>query len=170
MKRKNVVDTINSLSGDMGHYKILNVYNAQDPLPRGYKLKWYDAWCAATVSAVLILNGYDAIAECGCPQMLLKAKKLGIWVEDDSYIPVPGDIIMYDWQDSGVGNDTGEPDHVGIVTDVDRLADMITVREGNNYGDIRNRYIQINARYIRGYITPPYDDEIESIIDSLYNK
>ena len=168
MIRKFVVETIKNLSGELGHYEILNVYNSQCPLPRGYKLKWSDAWCAATVSAVMIINEYYDISECSCSRMLEKAKQKNIWIEDDAYVPTAGDIIMYDWQDSGEGNDIGEPDHVGIVIECDQ--EFIIVREGNYYGDIRNRTITVNARYIRGYIVPPYNkEEIGSIIDSLYN-
>lgn len=32
---------------------------------------------------------------------------LGSWVENDAYTPEPGDYIFYDWQDSGVGDNTG---------------------------------------------------------------
>ena len=38
-------------------------------------------------------------------------RKLGEWVENDAYIPAPGDVIFYDWQDSGSGDNTGYSDH-----------------------------------------------------------
>ena len=66
MIRENVVKTINSLKGEEGHKKVLDVYNSQCPLPRGYKLQAKDPWCAATVSAVFLLNGYDALSEVSC--------------------------------------------------------------------------------------------------------
>lgn len=157
MKRSEIVSTINSLKGETGHKKVLDVYNSQCPLPRGYKVKQTDAWCATTVSAVFIMNGYDDIAECSCPQMIEKAKKLGIWVEDDAFVPQIGDIIMYDWQDTGKGDDVGVADHVGIVVSVSKS--KIVVREGNKNKSIGNRDVTVNGLYIRGYITPPYEAE-----------
>lgn len=155
MKREDIVKTINSLKGEAGHKKVLEVYNAQKPLPRGYKVKPTDAWCATTVSAVFLMNGYSDISECSCPKMIEKAKKLGIWVEDDAYIPKAGDIIMYDWQDSGKGDDKGTADHTGVVIKTDKR--KVMVREGNKNNTIGNRDITVDGIYIRGYIVPPYE-------------
>lgn len=167
MKRSNVVNTINALKGEEGHQKVLEVYNAQKPLPRGYKLQAKDPWCAATVSAVLILNGCEDIkdlAECSCPMMISNAKRLGIWVEDDAYIPKEGDVIMYDWQDSGNGDDQGTADHTGIVI---KVGSKITVREGNKNKTVGNRTIDINSKYIRGYITPRYEADSDVLEGEL---
>lgn len=157
MKRSDIVATINNLKGEEGHQKVLSVYNAQKPLPRGYKVKNTDAWCATTVSAVFLMNGYSDISECSCPQMIEKAKAKGIWVEDDAYTPKIGDIIMYDWQDSGKGDNVGVADHVGIVVSVTK--NKIMVREGNKNKSIGNRDVLVNGIFIRGYITPPYEAE-----------
>lgn len=157
MKREDVVKTINNLKGEEGHQKVLEVYNAQKPLPRGYKVKQTDAWCATTVSAVFLMNGYSDISECSCPQMIEKAKEKGIWVEDDAYVPQIGDVILYDWQDSGKGDNKGVADHVGIVISVTK--NKIMVREGNKNKSIGNRDVLVDGVYIRGYITPPYEDE-----------
>ena len=159
MKRANVVHTITNLKGEAGHKKVLDVYNSQTPLPRGYRLQEKDPWCAGTVSAVLIMNGYDEISECSCTMMVKKAKDLGIWVEDDAYVPKIGDIVMYDWQDSGNGDNEGNPDHVGIVVSVNK--NKIVVREGNKKGTLGNRDITVDGVYIRGYITPPYEDDLD---------
>lgn len=157
MKRSEVVETINSLKGETGHKKVLEVYNAQKPLPRGYTVKSTDAWCATTVSAVFLMNGYTDISECSCPQMIEKAKAKGIWIEDDSYTPEPGDVIMYDWQDSGKGDNKGVADHVGIVVSVSK--NKIVVREGNKNKSIGNRDVMVDGVFIRGYIVPPYSAE-----------
>lgn len=157
MKREDVVKTINNLKGEEGHQKVLEVYNSQKPLPRGYNVKNTDAWCATTVSAVFLMNGYSDISECSCPQMIEKAKAKGIWVEDDAYTPKLGDIIMYDWQDSGKGDNVGVADHVGIVVSVTK--NKIMVREGNKNKSIGNRDVTVNGIFIRGYITPPYEDD-----------
>lgn len=155
MNRKEVVDKINSLKGEEGHKWIVETYNSIKPLPRGYKLKMSDAWCAATVSAVLHSFGYDDLAECSCPKMIDKAKAKGIWVENDAFVPQIGDIIMYDWQDSGKGDNVGNPDHVGIVVSVNK--NKIMIREGNKNKTLGNRDVTVNSVTIRGYITPPYE-------------
>ena len=160
MKRSDIVSTVNALKGEEGHQKVLEVYNSQKPLPRGYKVKQTDAWCATTVSAVFLMNGYSDISECSCPQMIEKAKKKGIWVEDDAFVPQIGDVILYDWQDSGKGDDVGVADHVGIVVSVTK--NKIMVREGNKNKSIGNRDVLVNGIFIRGYITPPYDSETAS--------
>lgn len=165
MRRADVIHEITNLKGEDGHKWVVNTYNSIDPRPRGYKLQSKDPWCAATVSAVLHSLGNDDIAECSCPAMVKKAKDLGIWVENDGYTPIPGDIIMYDWQDDGSGDNIGNPDHVGIVVKVDD--NKITVREGNKNNAVGNRVVLRNGKFIRGYIVPKYEEEpAGALIDS----
>lgn len=143
---------------DGSHREIIDIYNAHKPLPRGYAVKYTDAWCATFVSAVAIRCGVTKIIplECGCGQMLILFKILGELVEDDAYLPKPGDVIFYDWQDSGVGDNTGWPDHVGIVEKVE--GNTITVIEGNKNDAVGRRTLQVNGRYIRAYGVPKYKD------------
>lgn len=140
-----------------GSFKpIIDIYNKGT---KGYDLKYTDAWCAATVSALAVVLDYTDIipVECSCARMVKKAQSMGIWVEDDAFVPQMGDIIMYDWQDNGKGDNKGNPDHVGIVTSV---ADgKINIVEGNKSERVGTRKISPNAKYIRGYITPRYDAE-----------
>ena len=157
MKREAIVKTIKGLSGMAGHIEVIKVYNAQKPLPRGYKVDINDAWCAATVSAVFLLNDYNAFSECSCVKMVEKAKAAGLWQENDAYMPKIGDVILYDWQDNGKGDNKGQPDHVGIVIKVS--GDSFTVREGNKSNTIGDRNLKANGKYIRGYILPPYEEK-----------
>lgn len=157
MKRSGIVNTIKELSGDRGHQEVVRIYNSQNPLPRGYKLQQKDPWCAATVTVVFLQNGCNLFAECSCPAMIQKAKEAGIWQEADTHQAKPGDVIIYDWQDSGLGDDSGTADHTGIVIEVDR--DWMTVREGNKAGTLGNRKVQVNSRYIRGFICPEFEEE-----------
>ena len=152
MKRNEVVKVAKSITT---HDKVVNVYNSINPLPRGYRLQYSDAWCASFVSVVFHQCGYDDIAECSCLMMMQKAIKLHIFIEDDNYIPSQGDIILYDWDDNGVGDCKGIPDHVGIVIDVTDTS--IIVREGNKGGVIGHRTLNMGSKYIRGYILPPYE-------------
>jgi len=111
---------IGSKESDGSHKKIIDIYNGHKPLARNYTVKYTDAWCATTVSAAAIVAELTDIipTECGCGQMIETLQKIGAWQESDAYKPEPGDIIFYDWQDSGAGDNTGWPDHVGIVEKV----------------------------------------------------
>lgn len=142
--------------GTVLHHKIIDRYNSRKPLPRGYAVKYTDPWCATFISYLAIVMGYTDIipVECGCPQMITIAKQMGIWVEDDSYVPKPGDIVLYDWQDSGSGDNTGTADHIGIVEKV--VGSTETVIEGNYQDSVKRRELAVNGRYIRGYIVPRY--------------
>ena len=169
MTRQDIVNTINSLKGEAGHQKILEVYNAQKPLPRGYKLKSTDYWCAATVTAVFLMNGGCDFAECSCPRMIDKAKKRGIWQENDAYKPQIGDVVMYDWQDNGKGDNIGEADHVGIVVSVAANGKDFVVREGNKKGKLDDRVMVVNGKCIRGYILPHYQADTQPSSSSSAN-
>lgn len=148
--------------GSSQHKAILDVYNNSKLCTR-YTMTTGDAWCATAVSAAFIACGLAGAAgsgklfqcvECSCNNMITKAKTQGIWVENDAYVPKVGDVILYDWQDSGVGDNTGSSDHVGIVYSVSGSA--IKVIEGNKSNTVAYRTLAVNGRYIRGYITPNY--------------
>lgn len=159
--RNNVVKQAQAWVGlkesDGTHMKIVNVYNGHKPLARGYKLKSTDSWCAAFVSAVSIECGCTGIipTEVSCPQMIELFKKLGEWQENDAYKPSPGDVVFYDWDDSGSGDNKGVSDHVGVVEKVS--GNKITVIEGNKNNAVERRTLEVNGRYIRGYGVPKYD-------------
>lgn len=141
------------------HKAIIDIYNAHKPLARGYTVKYYDAWCATFVSAVAIKLGYTDIipTECSCPKMITLLQNMGVWVENDAYKPSAGDIIFYDWDDSGSGDNRGSSDHVGIVEKVS--GNTITVIEGNYNNAVQRRNLAVNGKFIRGYGVPKYDKE-----------
>ena len=141
---------------DGSHRSIIDLYNGHTPLARGYKVRYTDAWCATYGSAVAIAAGYTDIipTECGCGQMIAAFQAMDRWVENDAYIPSPGDYICYDWDDTGAGDCTGWPEHVGIVISV--FGDVIKVIEGNKDDAVGYREIKVNGRYIRGYGVPDY--------------
>lgn len=147
---------LGAVAGDATHKEIVSIYNSRLPHPRGYTLKIGDAWCAATVSAAAHKIGYDDILpfECSCGKLIEQAKAKNIWQENDAFVPQPGDLILYDWDDSGVGDDTVGHDHVGCVEAVN--GNVITVIEGNYKKQCQRRNISVNGRYIRGFITPKY--------------
>lgn len=141
--------------------KVIDIYNTIRPLPRGYKVKYTDDWCATFISAVGVACGMSEILlpECGCEWMTRLYKKIGRWEECDAYIPQPGDLLLYDWQDTGEGDCTGWADHVGIVERVDREANEIHIIEGNRGRSVRRTVIGIDSRYIRGFCLPAYEGE-----------
>lgn len=149
--------------------EIIDIYNKTSPLPRGYKVKYTDAWCATFVSAMGYIAGFSRIVfpECSCPEMISKYMFANCWEERDDYIPKPGDIIFYDWDDSGIGDCSGVPDHVGIVESCNGY--NITVIEGNKGDTVGRRNLLVNSRYVRGYGVPNYSllaDEKEPETDT----
>lgn len=158
--RVKVVETAKAWLGkneyDGSFKEIIDLYNAYRPLPVGYKVQYTDAWCATFASAVFIKAGLASIGfpECGCERMINLYKSAGRWMETDSYVPNMGDLVMYDWDDNGVGDNKGWSDHVGIVEKVN--GNTITVIEGNYSNSVKRRDITVNARNIRGYCLPDF--------------
>lgn len=158
--RNQVVKTAQAWLGlkeaDGSHRQIIDIYNSHTPRARGYKVTYSDPWCAATMSAVAIKLGYTDImpVECSCTKMIELYKAMGRWQEADSYMPQPADLIMYDWNDNGVGENKGTPEHVGMVVSV--VGNIIKVIEGNYGNAVKYRNIEVNGRYIRGYCCPDF--------------
>ena len=71
------------------------------------------------VSSDIIGNPHTSISVSYTP--LDVYKRQGIWTETDAYTPKVGDACVYDWQDGAnyaTTDNTGAPDHIGIVTKV----------------------------------------------------
>lgn len=167
--RMDVVNQICSWEGwseRNGKFKIIiNIYNyyLKTAVKSGtvnYKVQYDDEWCATAASAAYIQAGIPELfpIECGCPRNISLAKKMGIWIEADNYVPKIADAVLYDWQDSGNGDNTGTPDHIGIVISVDEKAGTFVVMEGNKNESVERRTMKINGKYIRGFISPKFDD------------
>ena len=145
--------------GSSAHADILHYFNSVKP--DGYTAKKSDPWCAEFASACAIQAFGKATAKkyfplsAACVYIINKAKKLNIWIESDKYIPEAGDWILYDWDDTGKGDNKGQPDHVGIVEYY--KAGYIHVIEGNYGNQVKRRKLRIDGRYIRGFVAPDYD-------------
>lgn len=146
-----------------GSYKvIIDVYNKGLAKAvakwgtRNCRMDYSWAWCACCVSAAAMAVGVDNLVpiEISCYYIIEIAKKFGLWVENDAYTPQPGDLILYDWEDSGYGDNIGNPDHVGVVEVVS--GGKITVIEGNCSNSVKRRTLDVNGRYIRGFIVPKF--------------
>ena len=139
-----------------GKYRqIIDLYNSHKPLARGYKVQYSDAWCDTCVSAAAIKAGaVDLIGtECGCEEHIQIFKRKGIWIEDGTITPQPGDIIVYNWDDSTQPNN-GYADHIGYVETVS--SGKITAIEGNKNDAVGRRTLLVGAGNIRGYARPKY--------------
>jgi len=140
------------------HAELVSIFNSVKP--DGYTLKRSDPWCAGGLSAAAIQAFGKDVAKkyfplsASCPLMITKAKKLDIWIENDAHKPKKGESILYDWDDSGRGNNTGSPDHVGLCVEI--KASTIEVLEFNYHGSVGYREIKVNQIYIRGYFSPDY--------------
>lgn len=180
-KRANIVKIAQSYigcgNGDLKHKDILNIYNAYvkkpkyiyNPLPRTHQMTVGEAWCATFVSTVGILADEKKYpCECSCNNQIKQLKNLGEWVENDDYRPLPGDIIYYDWDADGSGDNVGRADHVGIVEKVS--GNTITVIEGNKGNKCARRTITVNGKYIRGFGKISFNDDKVANIPSAPQK
>ena len=176
--RSNVVSVMKGWLGwseaNGKHKRIIDIYNNHKPLAQGYRVKYSDEWCATAVSAAFIKAGLTDIGftECSCNRMIALYKAKGLWKERDSYVPKVGDIIMYDWQDNGVGDNVGSADHVGLVAAINGT--KLTIIEGNKNEAVSYRSMVVNGKYIRGYCLPDYASKaskpVETVSTATYSR
>ena len=147
---------IGAKEGSIEHEQILSIYNSHEPLAVDYVVQPSDSWCAAFVSTVAIQCGATDIipTECGCERQIGLWQSMGRWMEFEGYIPAPGDLIYYDWDQTERGSCTGWSDHVGIVTGI--KWPFIRVIEGNREDQVMYRVIPVNDVTIRGFGLPDY--------------
>ena len=145
--------------GSREHREILEFYNAIRPLPRGYAMKMTDPWCAAFVSAAAVMAGVGDRypLECSCARIIEKAIAMGIWVETDAHVPQIGDWVLYNWDAKKSGDDTGAPDHVGIVIGAEN--GELLVAEGNYDNMVKLRRVPVDGEKIRGFVCPRFEEE-----------
>lgn len=156
--------------GSANHHALIDYYNSfltahPEYLDSRYcgKANYNTDWCAIFVSVVAMkCNATDVIFPESACWVVPTYQANGTWVENDAYVPSPGDLIFYNWDDSGSGDCTGDPYHVGIVESCN--GSTITTIEGNTtIGDqynvgVHRRTISVNGRYIRGYAVPRYSE------------
>lgn len=166
--RQRVVDTAVSFlgikEGTAEHKELVNIYNSQDKLPRGYQLQEEDPWCAATISVIGIMLDISHIIlpEVGCGPMIELYKAQGRWMEADDYVPKPGDIWMADWE-AKKGECTGEPNHVELVEWCD--GKNIGLIGGNSDNQVKRRTICVEYVKTRGFCLPDYASLVQHYTD-----
>lgn len=138
------------------HTRIIDLYNSHEPLAMGYQVQYTDSWCSTFVSAVAIQCGLTEIipTECGCERHIGLFRQMGRWEENDNAIPLPGDLIFYDWDNTRPGDSTGWSDHVGIV--VGTKWPFMKVIEGNKDDSVSYRILPLGDLRIRGFGQPDY--------------
>lgn len=162
--RNSVVSLARSWIGknekDGSHKEIIDIYNSKAPFPRNTKMQYYWAWCATMWSAIAKKLGYEDIMpiEISVGELVENAKKMNCWIEKDSFVPREGDAVIYDWDDTGRGDCIGWPDHIGIIEQVYPEDGYFVTIEGNYDDQVKRRTVSINGEYIRGFITPKYDE------------
>ena len=147
---------------DGSHKTIIDTYNSHKPLAQGYAVGYDDEWCATFVSAISIECGLTDIipTECSCERQINLFNDLGCWVEDDAYIPLPGDIIYYRLGNKDTGDCTKWANHVGIV--IGTCNGKIRVIEGNNSDKVAYRTLSIDDAIIRGFAVPNFEPTTET--------
>lgn len=109
-------------------------------------------WCACFVSWVANQAGYidtNVVPRfSGVIQGINWFKAVGEWKEA-GFVPNPGDIIFFDWENDG------SADHVGIVEKVENNT-VHTVEGNSNVDTCRQKEYSINSDVIFGYGTPAY--------------
>lgn len=147
--------------------EILLVAKAQIGNEGGDKFwKWYGFeehvhWCACYVSWCANECGY--IDKGIIPKFSVCTDGIN-WFKDknewhdrsESYYPIIGDIIFFDWYDEN-GKQDGTSDHVGIVTRTDITNRTIYTIEGNTSNKCAERMYSFDDVQVMGYGTPKYE-------------
>lgn len=138
---------------------LIDYYNNNiKPLPRGYKVKYTDNYCATFASVIMKMgNGINSPFECSVQRMYNKAIQTGYTIKT----PAVNDFIVYDWDSNNW------LDHVGIISKVNKSG--YEVIEGNYNGGINIRKIPVNYKYVAGFFRVPTSESISSINNSISN-
>jgi len=152
---------IGTQQGDGRHKDLIRKYNAVKPLPVGYPMKITDDWCAAFVTVVGDLAHASKYIgrECGVQRFVTLFKNKGIW--RGLAKPVPGDIVVFDWQKNGWA------DHIGFVEAIN--GNTITTIEGNTSKCVARRTYPWNDWRIAGYARPKYPNASHSDNKSIHD-
>ena len=117
------------------------------------------AWCASFVSWCLRQSGVPdeiAASEVSCQRMIDWYRNNSTYRPRGSYIPLPGDIIMFRYG-------SGSANHVGIVIGVEQ-GRVYTV-EGNTSDMVGLRSYSMSNSTILGYCVPDYVTEEGAVYD-----
>ena len=154
--------------GGMEHLQILRDYNrladTEGGLPRGHKAVVSDDWCAIFAAGQAHALGLTDVypMECSCSKIIEIAKKMGIWIESDSYIPVPGDWVLYAWRGLEGQENELAPNHIGTIYHSD--GEIMLAVEGNKGDKVDTRALAVGDKRIRGFVHPDLSGLVGSLI------
>ena len=154
--------------GSAEHLQVLKDYNTlvntKGGLPRGHKAVQSDDWCAIFAAgqahALGLTDAYPM--ECSCSKIVEIAKKMGIWVESDSYIPTPGDWVLYAWKGQEGQENELAPNHIGTIYHSD--GEIMLAVEGNKGDKVDIRALAVGDKRIRGFVHPDLSGLIGTVI------
>lgn len=151
-----------------------SVVDPESELYIGYKpsAERENEWCAAFASWLYKVCGYpltyqfrgqDCVGFYGCGLMIRWLERKGYWV-DYNFVPMPGDLILIDWQKAALSLREDDPlhwkraadvvDHVGVVESVREEADghlVIGTIEGNWKGGVNRAVRTTRNAIVLGY-------------------
>lgn len=141
--------------GSAAHGYLVDTYNSIRPLPRGYKVKYTDPWCAVYVSAIMKLAGMSNFPhECGVFEMKKKFEKSNEEYEFSAKtkLVLPADLIFF------------KHSHVGFVLHFG--ATKVFTLEGNACDKVMRRTYDISDPSIMGYgiIEMPLDAVVSEVV------
>lgn len=130
-----------------------------EPFPKWTKEEADGVWCAAFVyyccskaGYVFSIKPYESLScnLAGCvawEEWALCDARINYYKEDGNYIPLPGDIVIYDYV-----FDNSEHDHMGIVVETEK--EFLVVAEGN-INNVSGVIRRKRDEHIRCYIRFP---------------
>lgn len=147
--------------GSAAHKEIIKYWNSLAGIPG--KAGTSTPWCAIFVSVVFAKAGCGSLVkpQWNCAALRDEFIKAGRWIEDESCVPDPGDVVIYNWDDKSNYASTdnkGSADHTGIVISVSESKKTFQVIEGN-YSAAHTcgiRRMNVNGRYLRGFGRPDW--------------
>lgn len=151
-----------------GLEKMIRTYNEHLPLARNYKYVKEGGWCMLFCSVLYIETGLaDLIqTEVGPWEAMQADKEAGRFREPRTYIPQPGDLVYFYYQDKDVtGKVINSWYHVAVCTNADE--NVIYTTEGN----VQDRVLMLAHRpddpTICGFCAPDFASKIRPEIDGL---
>jgi len=145
-------DLVNIAQSQLGYTESKRDFIYVDGKKCGYTRygHWYGStyaeWCAMFVSFCLNYAEIPAAGfprEAGCEKWKNILTWKGTFMDEDEYIPQPGDLIFFNWDEES------DPDHVGIVEKFD--GEHVYTIEGNAGKMVRRRTYAANDSQIMGY-------------------
>lgn len=151
-------DVLTVAASQLGYTESIRNYAVEEGITKGYTRygAWYGIpygdWCAMYVSFCLHYAGVNTIPmNARCQSWIDELQELGMYHNEEDYIPRPGDIVFFDWEGDG------SSDHVGLVAEVN--GENLKTIEGNSLNTVRYVDYLLSDGCIQGYGQLPAQKE-----------